>query len=176
MVNVRTLRISSSELAQEFSRHCVFSLATIMLLTSSSQAQQAPRPVTPVAPAGQVQRIAPETIVILIRASIIALGQANTTNNYTVLSALGSRSFRTNNPPPRLATVFKSFRDNRIDLTPVVFLNPQLTKEPSIQNGKMRLVGSFASKPMQVNFDLMFEPDEGVWKLADLGVNLSGAR
>ena len=122
-----------------------------------------------------VQLPPPEVMVIMIRSSIIALSQANVTNNYTVLNALGSRNFQANNSPQQLAVTFKSFRDNHIDLSPVTYLNPQLTAQPTITNGRLRLIGMFASKPMQVNFDLTFEPETGVWKLFGLGVNLSAA-
>jgi hypothetical protein len=124
-------------------------------------------------PARQLQLPPPEAMIILIRSSIVALSQANVTNNYAVLNALGSQTFRANNPPAQLANVFQSFRANQIDLTPVVYINPQLTVQPTLDGGKMRLVGNFPSQPMQVNFDLTFEPDGGVWKLFGLGVNLS---
>jgi hypothetical protein len=133
----------------------------------------APRPAA-TAPSGP-QMPSSEAMIILIRASLVALSQANVTNNYTVLHALGSQNFKTSNPPARLASVFESFRTNRIDLSPVVVLNPQLSAQPTLANGKLRLVGIFPSKPMQVNYDLTFEPDGGVWKLFGLGVNLSAA-
>jgi len=130
----------------------------------------------PTAPAPVQQQLpSPEVMVILIRSSIIALGQANTTNNYSVLNQLGSPNFRVSNPPQRLMALFQSFRTNNIDLSPVVYLNPQLTSQPSISNGKLHLVGLFPSNPLQVNFDLTYEPDQGIWKLAGLGVNLTQA-
>jgi hypothetical protein len=116
---------------------------------------------------------APEAMVILIRSSVVALGQANITNNYTVLHSLGSSTFKANNTPTSLSSVFGSFRVNNIDLSPVVYLNPQLTADPTIANGRMHLVGNFPSRPMQVDFDLAFEPDNGIWKLFGLSVKLS---
>ena len=115
----------------------------------------------------------PEAMIILIRSSIVALSQANMTGNYTVLSALGSPAFRAQNPPAQLAQAFAAFRTNHIDMNPVVFITPQLQEQPIVSKGHMRLVGYFPSNPMQVNFDLQFEPDQGSWKLANLGVNLS---
>lgn len=141
-----------------------------------AQQAQAPRPNVPGPQAPtQLQLPAQEALVIMIRSSIVALSQANVTNNYTVLNALGSRNFRAANSPARLANVFQSYRANRIDLSPVVFLNPQLIAQPTISNGKLRLIGIFPSKPLQVNFDLTFEPEDGVWKILGLSVNLSQA-
>lgn len=115
----------------------------------------------------------PEAMIVLIRSSLVALSQANTTNNYTVLNALGSQDFRAANPPARLAQIFSGFRANNIDLTPVTFVTPQLTQQPVMSGGRMRLVGHFPTQPMQVNFDLQFEPSAGSWKLFGLGVNLA---
>jgi hypothetical protein len=123
-------------------------------------------------PQGQAQLPPPEAMIILIRSSVVALSQANLTNNYSVLSSLGSPGFRAVNTPQKLAQTFEGFRANRIDMNPVVFLTPQLTTQPAMQNGRMRLVGFFPSQPMRVNFDMTFEPDQGVWKLYGLGVNL----
>ena len=115
----------------------------------------------------------PEAMIILIRSSIVALSQANITGNYTVLNALGSPAFRASNPPAQLSQAFAAFRTNRIDMNPVVFITPQLREQPTMSKGHMRLVGFFPSTPLQVNFDLQFEPDQGNWKLANLGVNLA---
>ncbi len=162
-----------------FVRRLATSTALIAAI-GTAQAQTA-RPGLPVAQApvaaapAQIQTPSPEAMIIMIRSSIVALSQANVTNNYTVLNALGSRAFRTNNPPQQLAAVFRSFRDNNIDLSPVVYINPQLTAQPSLRDGKLHLVGNFPSSPLQVNFDLTFEPDAGMWKLFGLGVNLSQA-
>ncbi len=115
----------------------------------------------------------PEALIILIRSTVVALSHANLTNNYSVLSGLGSPSFQKANPPARLQTVFTAFRTNNIDMNPVVFVTPQLTSPPVIENGRLRLAGFFPSQPMRVNFDLQFEPTGGVWKLFAVSVNLA---
>jgi len=165
--------------ASIFNRKLVGSLAFISVLmmpiAAAAQAPQAPaKAAAPSLPApAQAQLPPPEAMIILIRSSIVALSQANVTNNYTVLNALGSREFRASNSPVQLANVFQSFRTNKIDLSPIVYVNPQLTVPPTLVNRRLRLVGNFPTKPMQVNFDLTFEPDDGLWKLFGLGVNLS---
>ncbi len=115
--------------------------------------------------------------MIMIRTTIVALSQANATNNYTVLHALGSQSFQLANPPQRLAEIFASFRSNKIDLSPVVLLAPELTTQTVVTGGQLHLVGRFPSRPMQVNFDLSYEQEkgepQGVWRLSGLAVNLT---
>jgi hypothetical protein len=158
-------------------------IAALSLGSAPTLAQQKPIQVAAASvkapapkPVAQPQLPPPEAMIILIRSSLVALSQANLTNNYSVLNNLGSQSFRAANPPAQLAQRFSAFRDNRIDMNPVVFLTPQLTQQPSIVNGKMRLIGFFPSSPMQVNYDLTFEPDQGTWKLFGIGVNLAQAQ
>jgi hypothetical protein len=121
----------------------------------------------------QIQMPPPEAMIIMIRSSLVALSQANVTNNYQVLNALGSNNFRQSNPPNRLAQLFAPFRTNNIDLAPVVFVTPQLSQQPKIENGRLRLIGFFPTQPMRVDYDLEFEPADGIWKLLGISVNLS---
>jgi hypothetical protein len=164
--------------------------AILALITLSSPAPAQNRPVqvaaqiarpTPVQAQAlpQAARLAvppPEAMVILIRSSVVALSHANLTNNYSVLTGLGSQTFRAANSPARLAQIFAPFRSNNIDMNPVVDFKPQLTQQPAIENGRLRLIGYFPTQPMQVNFDLTFEPNDGVWKLFGLSVNLNQSK
>ena len=134
---------------------------------------RATTPARQAAPQAQVQMPRPETLIIMIRSSLVALSQANITNNYSVLNQLGSGTFRKANPPARLAQLFNSFRTNKIDLAPVVFVTPVLSKQPAIVNGKLHLVGNFPTQPMRVDFNLQFEPSDGIWKLFGLSVDLN---
>ena len=137
---------------------------------------QSARPaLAPEAASPKIQMPPPEAMIIMIRSSLVALSQANVTNNYTVLNQLGSDNFRSTNPPARLAQLFGSFRSNQIDLAPVVFVTPQLSQQPRIADGKLHLVGNFPTAPMRVDFDLRFEPSGGIWKLFGLEVNLNRA-
>jgi hypothetical protein len=146
------------------------------LAAKDKPVQIAAKATQPQTPKAAVQMPPPEAMIIMIRSSLVALSHANLTNNYGVLSSLGSPNFRTANPPQRLGQVFESFRSNRIDLNPVVFVTPQLTTQPVIQDGRLRLTGYFPTAPMRVNYDLQFEPDQGQWKLFALAVNLDRAQ
>lgn len=128
------------------------------------------------APATQLRVPSSEAQVILIRSSLLALSQANLTNNYSVLNALGAPAFQSGNPPARLAQIFEPFRTNRIDLAPVSYVNPRFTTKPVIQNGRLRMVGEFPTAPMQVTYDLTYEPVDGQWRLFGIAVNLKAAQ
>jgi hypothetical protein len=151
-------------------------LFALLAISSPSIAQKSQAVSPPRTTPSQPQVPAAEAMIILIRATVVALSQANLTNNYSVMSGLGSPSFRTVNTPQRLQAAFASFRDNRIDMNPVVYVTPQLTAQPIVSDGKLRLIGFFPSQPMRVNFDLSFEPSDGVWKVAGMSVNLANAQ
>jgi hypothetical protein len=110
--------------------------------------------------------------LILIRSALTAFNHANLTGNYSVLQALGSQNFRTANPTVKLAKLFVPFRTSLVDISPTLFLNPALSRQPVIENGRLRLVGTFPSKPMAVSFDLLFEQSDLQWKLFGLSVSL----
>lgn len=53
-------------------------------------------------------------------------------------------------------------------------LEPQLTLLPQIEpNGMLHMAGFFPSVPMQVNFELLFEPVNRQWKIYGVSVNLT---
>jgi hypothetical protein len=151
-------------------------LLATLAFASTGFAQVKTAAVTPKASAvtapAALQLPADETKIILIRSSLLALSQANQTNNYSVLAALSAPNFQMNNPPAKLTNTFEAFRTNKIDLAPVSLVMPQLARPAVIENGKLRMVGFFPTAPMQVNFDLMYEPTGGAWRLFGMNVNL----
>jgi hypothetical protein len=111
-------------------------------------------------------------VLILIRSTLLALHHANQTGNYTVLRDLGAPGFQTNTAA-RLAEIFASQRAQNLDLSGVAVLEPQLTRLPQIvQGGLMHMAGFFPSVPLQVNFELLFAPVEGRWKLFGVSLNV----
>jgi hypothetical protein len=108
-------------------------------------------------------------LALLVQTAMVALSQANLTNNYTVLHALAAPDFQKNNPPEKLTQVFAEVR--KIDLTPVVLYSPQLTRPPLIDDKSMlRLTGFYKTTPQQVLFDIMYQPVEGRWRLYGISV------
>ena len=110
---------------------------------------------------------------LMIRATLIAVSQANATGNYSVLRELGSASFQMANTPARLTEVFSELRRRKIDLTPVFYYEPKLVRTPSFdENRRLRLTGLIDSRPEQVNFDMLFENVAGDWRLFGIAVKL----
>ncbi|TGR16703.1 MULTISPECIES: hypothetical protein [unclassified Mesorhizobium] len=115
-------------------------------------------------------------VLILIRGTLLALDQANKTGNYTVLRDLGSPNFQANSAA-QLGDIFANQRKQALNFGAVAVLEPQLTLLPQIEpNGMLHMAGFFPSVPMQVNFELLFEPVNRQWNIYGVSVNLtSGA-
>ncbi|RUV17252.1 hypothetical protein EOB77_05220 [Mesorhizobium sp. M7A.F.Ca.MR.228.00.0.0] len=112
-------------------------------------------------------------VLILIRGALLALDQANKTGNYTVLRDLGSPNFQANSAAG-LGDIFANQRKQALDFGAVAVLEPQLTLLPQIEpNGMLHMAGFFPSVPLQVNFELLFEPADRQWKIYGVSVNLT---
>jgi hypothetical protein len=110
-------------------------------------------------------------LTILIYTSLIAVNQANLTGNYSVLRDLAAPSFQSANSPAKLAEIFGHLRAQRIDLSPIVLFTPKLVRQPMIdQVGRLTLSGFFDTQPQRVQFDLLFQPVGGQWRLFGIGV------
>jgi hypothetical protein len=156
----------------------ILMLVTVVAANSSirpSQAQQS-KPAPPAAQAApKPAQIDRNGVLILIRSALIALDQGNKTGNYTVLRDLGAPGFQSNTAA-RLAEIFSTQRRDNIDLSGVVVLEPQLTLLPQLEtNGMLRMAGFFPSVPTQVNFELVFAPVNGQWRLFGISVNFGQA-
>jgi hypothetical protein len=134
-------------------------------------AQQEAKPAA--APQPKPAQIDRNGVIILIRSSLIALDQANKTGNYTVLRDLGAPNFQATNTAARLGDIFAGLRRDKVDLSGVAALDPQLTLLPQIEpNGLMHMTGFFPSVPAQVKFELAYAPVDGQWKLFGISVGL----
>jgi hypothetical protein len=126
-------------------------------------------------PAPKPAQIDRNGVLILIRSTLLALDQANKTGNYTVLRDLGSPDFQANTAA-QLADIFVQQRRDNVDLSGVAVIEPQLTLLPQIEaNGMMHMAGFFPSVPTQVNFELLYAPVGGRWRLFGLSVSFGQA-
>ena len=117
-----------------------------------------------------------DKLLILINSALIALNQANATGNYTVLRDMAAPGFKRVNSPERLAKVFSDLRSRNLDLSPVVLFQPKLYRKPEInQRGMLRITGFFPTSPERVNFDLIFQPVQGKWRLYGIAANTQKA-
>lgn len=112
-----------------------------------------------------------EALLMMIRTTLIALNHANRTGNYTVLRDLAAPSFQATNNPARLGQIFAKLRSKNLDLSPIVLVSPQLSAKPAITaQGMLHIRGVFPTRPLQINFEFLFQPVAGHWRLFGLSV------
>jgi hypothetical protein len=170
-------------------------VAVLTLLAEPAAAQQTPKAADPkgapppsgagktAAPAKQkpnptptIAVPAPEVLLVLVRSALIALDHANRTGNYTVLRELGGPGLQRHSSA-QLGGIFASLRNQQVDLLPVAIVTPQLTRPPSVSpEGLLQLVGFFPTQPRQIQFQIVYQPVDGQWRLFGLNVTVTAAQ
>lgn len=132
------------------------------------QAQPQPAPAGAALPPSDV-------LVMLVRETLVAFNQANSTGNYGVLHALAAPAFQKEVDVGRLDQSFASFRERKIDVSAVTVLSPQFVKMEIDKAGILHLSGAFPSRPLQLQFNLAYQHIEGRWRYAALAVDVRQA-
>jgi hypothetical protein len=115
-----------------------------------------------------------DKIVLLVRTTLLTVGDAVQTGNYTVLRDKAAPSFRDGTTGASLAQSLASLQQQRIDLSPVSIIAPQLTELPRLDSDKrLKLMGYFPGQPIGIAFDLTFEAVQGSWRLFALSIGLA---
>jgi hypothetical protein len=143
-------------------------LAGCLAAAASPLPAQAPAP----APAAN-QAGVPDPIVInkLVWSSMAALDHANQTGNYSVLRDLGAPSFQANNSTATLGGIFQALRNQQVDLGYTLLVGPSFQFAPAIiQNGLLRVRGTFPLRPASIAFDLLFQNIAGQWRIFGIAV------
>ena len=124
---------------------------------------------------GQESPPVPDNAVqlMLIRNALTLVNHGNLTGNYTVLRDLASDRFRQRNTAADLAATFANLRQQKLDLSPVLVIQPQLTQPPAIAEGRLTLVGQFPTRPQGVQFALAFQPVGGGWMIDEVSLRIS---
>ena len=109
---------------------------------------------------------------MMIRTTLIALNQANQTGNYSVLRDLGTPQFQSLNSDARLGEIFAALRNRKLDLSPLLFFDPKLIREPALQSGLLRLTGYIPTDPERILFDMGFERVGDQWRLSAIVIDV----
>ena len=113
----------------------------------------------------------PDVLLMLVRTTLVALNQANFTGNYSVLRDLGTPQLQATHSPAQLGIAFTNLREQKLDLSRVLLLSPELTEPPSVtSDGTLRLAGVFPTSPVQISFVMAFRPVAGIWRIEGLSV------
>jgi hypothetical protein len=137
--------------------------AAVLAVPAASARAQAPSVPAPEA--------APDsaTVARLIWSTMAAVDQANQTGNYSVLRDLGAPSFQGNYSAARLGGIFEALRAQRIDVGATLVVIPTY-QAGIVQNGLLRILGSFPVRPARIGFDLLFQNVNGQWRLFGIAV------
>src|SRR5271165_1419790 len=113
--------------------------ASLFLLSAHPViAQQAQPPAQNAQPKPGQMAMSVITLTALIKGTVLALQQANMTGNYSVLRDTGTPIFREKFDQSARTSAFANLRSRKIDLTPALFLSPNLSKQPEFnQNGEL---------------------------------------
>ena len=161
-------------MASSFSRgwsSAAFSLpaALLVALASAAQAQTGsaePPPVAAMPVPGDLE------LAKLIWSTIVAIDHANQSGNYSVLRDISSPAFQIANDPSRLAQIFASLRENRVDLSNSLLLAPVYNGPAQVGAGNiLRVRGSFGLRPTAVAFDFEFQWYNGKWRLFGVAIS-----
>ena len=127
--------------------------------------------------AGTAKPVPPETVLYLIRSTLLALENANRTGNYSVLRDLATAQFQSRNSAADLARIFADLRRRGLDLTPAAVNVPRLagtgipqTHDPA-GPAHLRLNGSLNAGRQAVDFDLVFLAVDSQWRLDGLSIH-----
>lgn len=111
------------------------------------------------------------TLARLVWSTMIALDNANRTDDYSVLYALGTTGFRRTNSIDQLRANFTVLRDNRVDVGRAILSTPSYYIPPEInQRGHLRLRGGFDYRPRSIRFDLIYAQEGGGWRINAVSV------
>ena len=115
--------------------------------------------------------ISAEQALYLIRSTLLTLNDANRSGNYTVLRDLAAPGFQQKNSAADLGVIFSDLRRRDFDLAAVALAAPKLAAAPARDDqGMLRLTGFFATRPLQIHFDLLFQDVGGHWRLFAIAV------
>lgn len=113
-----------------------------------------------------------ELLEMMVRTVLVAVNQANFTDNYSVLHALGTRELQTRMKPVDFSKSFAILRKKGIDLTTVLSYPVQFSSPPAVgKDGVLKLAGTIPAKPHRIDFAIVYFPVDGYWRIDALTVS-----
>lgn len=125
-----------------------------------------------ISPIGPVQMPSQDVLVMMVRAVLAGVNQANFTENYSVLHSMTTPDLQSRVSAAKLRNAFAGLRKQNLDLSPALVLLPQFTSIPSIDSqGVLKTAGLIPSKPWQIRFAIDYRPVDGFWLIDALSVS-----
>jgi hypothetical protein len=125
---------------------------------------------------GPITLPAPEILVMMVRGAIVAVNQANFTENYSVLLGLATPALQRRATAQTLARAFSALRNQKLDLSPALVTPLQWIEPPTVlPTGDLKLAGFFPTRPQQILFAIVYHPIDGFWLIDQLSVTTAPA-
>ncbi|MBL8665457.1 MAG: hypothetical protein JNM29_21665 [Candidatus Odyssella sp.] len=110
---------------------------------------------------------------VMVRRALLTFNDANISGNYNILSTFLHPDFRQQVPPARFAEIFKAFRDNKIDIAPLLAHKTVYSESPSIDaDGLLHAKGQLETRPWRTTFDLAWRRQGDRWWLWKINVRV----
>jgi hypothetical protein len=91
-----------------------------------------------------------------------------------VLRDLASDRLRRCSTASDLATTVANLRQQNLDLSPVLVIEPQFTEPPrEIAGGRLLLVGQFPTHPRAARFALVFQQVDAGWMIDEISLEVT---
>jgi hypothetical protein len=151
---------------------CVaFFLAALAAIAPSANAAPPAKPtMTVLQPKVPTVPSAP-AVLALVRTTLTAVDHGNKTGNYSVLRDLAGPDFHDANTAAKLSTVFANLVQQRVDMLPVLVVEPIYREPPRLTARRMLYVaGRFDIQPKPVSFELLFDVWKGEWRLYGISI------
>lgn len=110
----------------------------------------------------------------LVKVTLITFNDAVQTRDFSVLHSKTSVAFRKSYSPKRLRGIFWNFIVRKVDISPIVNLEPRWDDPPVINaDGRLQLQGHFETTPSVVKFEFLYTYEGGEWRLTHINVDVA---
>jgi hypothetical protein len=108
--------------------------------------------------------------------SVLLLGRAINAGDFRPFYSECSKTWQDQTTPEALGKAFKSFLDQKIDLTVAGGIKPEFSEKPVIdKNGTLIVQGFYPVQKSKINFTFKYIQDAGTWKLLGTKVSMKEA-
>ena len=130
-----------------------------------------------VKPAGAAEAKAPtlKEAGALVRESLLDFNHALQAKSFGTFHKKIAPMWQKQITPEKMQSLFQSFIDAELDISPIAKLDPAFERGPLIdEDGLLQIEGFYPTKPLQVRFKLGYIYEGGAWRL--LRVNVKAGR
>ena len=109
----------------------------------------------------------------LTRDSLVAFNKALQANDFTSFHKQISQLWQEQITPAKLKSIFATFIEQEIDLSPVATLDPVFDKPAAIDDDEVLVVeGHYPTRPSAIQFRLKYVNENSEWKLVGIKVDV----